>query len=90
MTQHKDQAVIDDLMDEILDLRQENDRLKSENRILGGGSGMVTAIRQRSCYHCHRRMPDGPVYFPGYFEEPSADLATEAYRYFCVYCRAGR
>jgi hypothetical protein len=87
MAQQKGQTVIDELMGEILDLREENDRLKAENRRLGGVGGNGAAIQQRTCIHCHRRMPDGPAYFPGYFEEPSIDLVTEAYRHHCIYCR---
>lgn len=87
MTQQKDQTVIDELMDEIQELREENDHLKAEIRSLGGTSGVGAAIQQRTCINCRRRMPDGPAYFPGYFEEPSADLATEAYRHHCIYCR---
>ena len=39
MVNQKHQAIIDDLSDEIFDLRQENDRLKAENARLGGTRG---------------------------------------------------
>lgn len=87
MTQQRDKAAIDELMDEILELREECDRLKAENRRLGGVGGNWAAIQQRTCIHCRRRMPDGPAYFPGYFEEPSTDLTAEAWRHSCIYCR---
>jgi hypothetical protein len=87
MAQQKDQAFIDELMDQIQELHDENDKLKAEIRRLGGNSGTGPAIQQRTCIHCHRRMPDGPAYFPGYFEEPSTDLTAEAFRHQCIYCR---
>lgn len=84
MPLQKRQTIIDELTDEINELREENDRLKAENARLGGSRGL---IQQRRCVHCGRSMPDGPAYFPGYFEEPSSDLKTEAWRHACIYCR---
>lgn len=71
------QAFIDELIDEIIYLRAENDRLKAENSRLGGKRGIGTAIQERTCIHCHRRMPDGPAFFPGYLEAPCADYFAE-------------
>ena len=88
MAQQKQDAFIDELMNEIEELREENDHLKAENRRLGGTGGAGAAIQQRTCIHCHRRMPDGPAFFPGYFEEPSIDLTAEAFRHHCIYCRS--
>jgi hypothetical protein len=90
MTQQREQAVIDALIDENADMQDEIDRLKAENARLGGVGGNAAAIQHRTCVNCHKRMPDGPAYFPGYFEQPSTDLATEAYRHHCVYCRQGQ
>lgn len=87
MAQEKHQAVIDELMDQILELRTENDRLKAENRRLGGTTGSGKAIQERTCVNCGRRMPDGPAYFPGYLEPLAANSAGEATRQHCVYCR---
>jgi hypothetical protein len=87
MTQQKYQAIIDELTDEIVELREENERLKAENSRLGGTRGIGAAIQQRTCPNCRKRLPDGPAYFPGYFEEPSTDLASEAWRHACIYCR---
>ena len=41
MAQQKQQAFIDELMNEIVDLREENDRLKAENRRIGRFRGVV-------------------------------------------------
>jgi hypothetical protein len=87
MTQQKQDAFIDELMNEIQELHEEVDHLKAENRRLGGNGGIGQAIQYRTCINCHRRLPDGPVYFPGYFEEPSIDLTAEAFRHHCIYCR---
>jgi hypothetical protein len=87
MAQEKHQAIIDELMSEIQELQAEIDGLKAENRRLGGSGGNAVAIQQRTCIHCHKRMPDGPAYFPGYFEQPSIDLTAEAWRHACIYCR---
>jgi hypothetical protein len=87
MTLQRDQAVIDAPIDENQELHDEIDRLKAENARLGGTGGAGAAIQQRTCVHCHKRMPDGPMYFPGYFKGPSTDLTAERWRHACVYCR---
>ncbi len=87
MAQQRHQAIIDELMNEIQELREDNDRLKAENSRLGGMRGVGPAIQERQCLGCHRRLPDGPAYFPGFLQEFSTDLATELYRHWCIYCR---
>ena len=87
MAQQTHDAFIDELIDQIQELHEEVDRLKAENRRLGGAGGNGAAIQQRTCINCRRRMPDGPVYYPGYFEQPSIDLTAEAFRHHCVNCR---
>ena len=88
MTQDKHQAIIDDLTDQIFELRTENDRLKAENRRLGGTACQGKAIQERACINCGRRLPDGPEYFPGYLEPMGDNSAEEARRYHCIYCHA--
>jgi hypothetical protein len=87
MAQEKHQAIIDELQEEIQELHAEIDGLKAENARLGGTRCIGVAIQQRQCINCHKSSPDGPVFFPGFYDEPSADLATEAYRHRCIFCR---
>jgi hypothetical protein len=87
MVQQRDKAAINALTNKIQELQAENDKLKAEIRRLGGNSGAGPAIQQRTCIHCRRTMPDGPAYFPGFFEEPSTDLTAERWRHSCIYCR---
>jgi hypothetical protein len=88
MAQEKHQAIIDELEEEIQALHEENEHLKAENARLGGTRGIGMAIQRRACVNCSKILPDGPAYFPGYFEEPSTDLTAERWRHACIYCRA--
>lgn len=61
MSLQKGQAVIDELTSEIMDLRQENERLRTENRRLGGGR---VIIRERESPPCRASLPDSPSPLP--------------------------
>jgi hypothetical protein len=74
-------------------LRAENARLEAENKQLWdklhelSATAAPMAIRERQCINCGRRLPDGPLYFPGYGERTSANRETELRRHHCVYCQ---
>jgi len=75
---------------EINALRTENARLIDENKHLRAKLDELAgtaAIKMRTCAGCFRSLPDGPAYFPGYFESSDDDLATEMHRQCCIYCR---
>jgi len=81
----KNQAALNALRAEVARLEAENQELWAKLRRQGADPVAPTA-QERQCINCRRRLPDGPLYFPGYRERARADRETELRRYQCVYC----